>query len=165
MPPVLHVVPAVAAEPLSPSEAQALLESARLLHLARQDGAAICLLRGKNLGLICEDEESFEAALFQRAATCLGARVSHIRPLPADSDPKVVRDTARVLGRLYDAVECQGLPGTLVESIRADAGVPVYDAMSLLREPAVRLVRDVLGDSEADIAVTTLQALLLSTLA
>jgi len=164
MPPVLHVVPGPEAGPLSPTEAQAVLESARLLLLAG-DGGPGCLMRGKNLGLMCDDEDSGEAALFRRAATALGARVSHIRPLPPDSDPKVVRDTARILGRLYDAVECQGLPFPLVQAIRANAGVPVYDAMSSLRQPAAHLVRGVLGDFEGDVASLTLQALLLSTLA
>lgn len=164
MPLVPRVAPGPKTGPLPPVEVQALLESARVLRRAVESGGPICLLRDKNLGLMCADEDSAEAALFRRAANGLGARVSHLRPLAPDIDPKVVRDTARMLGRLYDAVECQGLSRALVQAIRVDAGVPVHDAMASLREPEALLVRDALGGSEGDIPTLTLQTLLLSTL-
>jgi ornithine carbamoyltransferase len=158
----LQTAPETAFAQLSSSQAQRVLEHARVLRL--KGGHAEALLRGKNLGLMCADENSIEACLFRRAASGLGARVSHIRPLAPEGDPGLVRDTSRMLGRLYDAVECQGLPVLLVQAIRADAGVPVYDDFSSLREPAADLVRELLLDVDGDLPSLTLQALLLSTI-
>jgi ornithine carbamoyltransferase len=94
--------------------------------------APVQLLRGRNFGLITERGDSDEAGLFQRAAASLGARVALIRPsvagLLGNND---VADTARWLGRLYDAIECQGLPGERVKRIRAGAGIPVFDDIAV----------------------------------
>ena len=66
------------------------------------------LLRGKNVALLCASPDDLDALLFQRAASELGAHVSHIRPdLSEPSSSPVFRHTAQMLGRLYQAVECK----------------------------------------------------------
>lgn len=158
------ISPRSAADPLIPAHAEFVLEKARVLERAAAVGRLDALLRGKNLALMCDREDSPEAVLFRRAASALGARVSPIRPLAADADPQVVRDTARMLGRLYDAVECQGLPALLVQTIRAEAGVPVYDELSCLALPTETPVRALADTDAAAARCAALQTLLLSTI-
>ena len=89
------------------------------------------LLRGKNLGLLCADDTQPQALLFRQAASELGAHVAHIgMSLSEASDPQEVAHTARMLGRLYDAVECQGLDSALVQQIADVAGIAVYDGLA-----------------------------------
>lgn len=152
---------------LSPREASAVLAHARALQRAAQAGAGQPLLKGKNLGLLCESIDDPGAVLFRRAAGELGAHVAHIRPtLSASSTPQEVRHTARMLGRLYDAVECQGMPSSLVRQVGADAGVPVYDGIALHNHPTTRLAEQLdAGTAPQDNRRFILQALLLSTIA
>src|SRR5450755_5100006 len=94
-------------DPLSPRDAGVLLANARTLQHFAATGRAKSLLRGKNFGMLCESEQAEGAECFRRAATELGAHVAHIRPALSDlSEDAVLMDTARVLGRLYDAIEC-----------------------------------------------------------
>ena len=125
------------------------------------------LLRGKNLGLLCEADDDGDAALFRRAAVELGAHVAHIRPSLSElSTPQEVQHTARMLGRLYDAVECQGMAPALVQQVGNDAGVPVYDGIASQDHPTARLAALLDGDAApADNRRFVLQAVLLSTLA
>ena len=83
-------------------------------------------LRGRNIGILCNDPRRAEALLMQEAATGVGARVALVRSdLDAASGPAQLEHTARVLGRLYDAVVCIDLPITLVRLLRDAAGIPV----------------------------------------
>ena len=134
----------LAFEPIAPRDVAFVLDNARALQLAAQVGDLRALLRGRKFGLMCEiDDDSdsaSDAALFRRAAVELGAHVAHIRPsLTELSTPQEVLHTARMLGRLYDAVECQGMAADLVHRLGADAGVPVYDAVASQRHPTARL--------------------------
>ncbi len=116
---------------LTSAEEDGLLASARLLRDAAASGRTRSLLRDKFIGLLAEDDDGENAELFKSAAVGLGARVAHIRPnLTERSDPQVVRETARMLGRLYDAIECHGQPPALVARLREEAAVPVFDALS-----------------------------------
>lgn len=116
---------------MSPVEVAELLGRARALqgHVGAAEHALP--LRGKYLALLCDSEDSEGAIAFRRAATELGARVATIRPnLTADSTPNEIEHTARMLGRLYEAVECQGMAETLVSAIARNAGIPVYDGLA-----------------------------------
>ena len=76
-------------------------------------------LRSRNVGILCDDPQRPEAVLLQQAATDLGARVALVRsPLDEASGPLALAHTARVLGRLYDAVLCVELPPAIVEHLR-----------------------------------------------
>jgi ornithine carbamoyltransferase len=155
------------AERLSDSQRHALAATATAFKHAALAGRAARPLQGKNLGLVCEDEDSADAALFEAAAKALGAKVVRIRPSVAGlGNDAALPQTARMLGRLYDAIECQGLPHDLVERIRHHAGVPVYDALSRTSasERAVASLVDGDGDS-SDNRSYVLQALLVGSVA
>ena len=129
-----------ATAPSLPFDPQGVLAQARALRSAAQAGALQPLLRGKRLGLLCEDEAGGDAELFRRAAHELGADVAHIRPsLSSLSSGQQVEHTARVLGRLYDALECQGMARELVDRIREQADVPVYDGLASAAHPTAEL--------------------------
>jgi len=151
---------------MSPRELDALLASARTLKQAAETGLVQPLLRGKNLGLLSEMQDSVDATMFQRAATELGAHVAQIRPsLSSLSTPQDVRHTARMLGRLYDAVECQGLSTELVEQLDREAGVPVYDSLAGTVHGKAELVEQLDGSATvADKRRYLLQALLVGTI-
>jgi hypothetical protein len=100
----------VSLEALSTRDVGLLLAQARALQSLIDAGQGQSLLRGKNLGLLCESDDGEDALRFRRAATDLGARVAQIRPdLSAASPNSEVVDTGRMLGRLYDGIECVGL--------------------------------------------------------
>jgi hypothetical protein len=83
-------------------------------------------LRNRNLGLLCRDPEAAQPTLLRQAATGLGARVALVRcDLDEGSGRAALEHTARVLGRLYDAVVCIDLPPPIVEQLVLAAGVPV----------------------------------------
>jgi len=144
----------------------AVLATARLL---QRDGpgaeSSRLLLRGKNLGLVCESEGDADALLFRSAASALGASVSHIRPDPAGARPPAgtrLLDSARVLGRLYDGIECQGLTAALVRQLGREAGVPVFDRLAGARHPTAKLAQRLAGaGSPEEKRLLILQAVLL----
>jgi ornithine carbamoyltransferase len=140
---------------LPPGEENALLEQARRLKSASAAGRMQPLLRGKNLGLMCADDTQAQALLFRQAASELGAHVAHIG----------MSLSARMLGRLYDAVECQGLPTAMVQQMAEAAGIAVYDGLASDEQLISRLAEQ-LGD-EATAGANrrfVLQALLLHTI-
>lgn len=148
---------------LSPLDVASLLSRARILQRARLEGTAPRLLRGKNLGLLYALPCDAAQALFRSAAEELGARVSTMRSsLSLESPPHEVQHTARMLGRLYDAVECQNLEPALVRQIGRHAGIPFFEGAAMQDHPAVRLA-EMLGDrtSLADNQRFMVQALLL----
>jgi ornithine carbamoyltransferase len=89
-------------------------------------------LRGRKLCLMAEDADSEAARLFRQAATGLGAHVAHVRPSLSElSTPQELRDTARMLGRLYDAIECQGMAAAVVRQLANEAGVVVFEGLAV----------------------------------
>lgn len=118
---------------MSADEVAAVVESARALQHAADAGTTRPLLRGKKFGLLCgtDDATSDAAALFDRAAGELGAQVAHIRPRLTDlSSALDVQQTAHMLGRLYDAVVCEGMAPALVRRLSLEVGLPVYDRIT-----------------------------------
>ena len=125
----------VAPHLLSP-DADSVLESARALQHAAETGATQALLRGKVFALLCESDDAGNAELFRSASTDLGAHVAQVRAgLSLDSSADEIHHTARLLGQLYDAVQCEGMPSALVKRIGAEAGIPVYDSLSSASHP------------------------------
>lgn len=150
---------------LLPEDETALLGRARLLQAAWLRAAFPLQLKGKNLGIFC-DEGSESRALFQRAAEALGAHVATIRPaLSSLGSPGEVRHTAQILSRFYDAVECQGMAPELVRQIGREAAIPVYDGIACATHPTAVLA-DGLDDrtSPEDNRRFVLQALLLGSI-
>lgn len=148
---------------LSPLDVASLLCRARMLQRAALEGTTPRPLRGKNLGLLYETPCDTAQALFYGAADTLGARVATMRSsLSLDSPRQEVLHTARMLGRLYEAVECQGMDPVLVRQIGEHAGIPVFDGAAMEDHAAARLA-EMLGDktSLADNRRFMVQALLL----
>jgi ornithine carbamoyltransferase len=142
------------------------LSTAAMLREAARAGTGALLLRGKKLGLLCAVDDHPDALLFRRAATDLGAHVASIRASLAELQTlEQVRSAARMLGRLYDAVECQDMHPDLVRQVATDAGVPVYAGMACRAHPAAGLAER-LGDeaTPGENRRFIVQALLLSTL-
>ena len=151
---------------MSSLELHAVLEEARGLERTSLDGSMKARMRGKKLGLLSEADDD-DAALFCRAAAELGAHVSHVRPSLSElSTPQEIRRTAQLLGRLYDAVECQGMARSLVEQLRNDAGVPVYDGIACSHHPTAGLAEQLGPETSLqENRLLVLQAMLLGTIA
>jgi ornithine carbamoyltransferase len=156
----------VCLEPLSAHDGELLLTYAHTLQRMADAGQRQSLLRGKNLGLLCESDEHEEAQRFRRAATDLGARVAHIRAdLSASSSSSDIVDLGRMLGRLYDGIECVGLDAVLVKRLGAAANVPVYDGLASPNHATAKLVEQPGADRPFEEGQRFMvQAVLLSTL-
>ena len=155
----------VSLEALSTRDAGLLLAQARALQSLIDAGQGQSLLRGKNLGLLCETDDREDALRFRRAATDLGARVAQIRPdLSAASPNSEVVDTGRMLGRLYDGIECVGLSAGVVKCLGAAANVPVFDGISSVNHPTAKLAAQLAGRQSDERHRLMLQAILISTL-
>jgi ornithine carbamoyltransferase len=116
--------PARAGQPAAIS-AVALEASIALLKANALAGVNQPLLRGRNIGILCEESQRPEVFLLQRAATDLGARVSLVRSGLNEEDALLaVERTGRVLGRLYDTLICIDVAAQVVERLRQAAGIP-----------------------------------------
>lgn len=83
-------------------------------------------LRGKHIALLCEDPQCESSRVFSDAASALGVRVSRLSPEAAcDTNDGGLW----LLGRLYDAVECEHLPAHTVQRLRDAVAVPVFDGL------------------------------------
>lgn len=146
MPTLSKLRPITGSEHPSEDEVRTLLATARALHRAAIDPATASLLQGKQFGLLCAAEDSADAQLFRSAAVALGARVAHVgHAFSASDPPQDLARTARLLGRLYDALECQDLDPALVQQLRAEAGIPVFSGVATAAHPTAALA-DLLGD-------------------
>lgn len=157
----LHTVSAI-----PPDELAALVDRARSLQIAADAGSVRPLLRGRKYGLLRGTEEPAgddDVAWFDRAAIELGAQVAHIQPdLTEHSAAREVQQTAQLLGRLYDALVCEGMAPAVVRQLRVDAGVPVFDRIMAPNHPVAKAA-EMLGPSSSlkDNRRFVLQALLL----
>ncbi len=166
MTPTLRPRNAPACSRLTPTETAALLGSARNLRRAHVSGTLQPLLRGKNLALLCHDAQQPEVRLIRRAALELGAHVAQVAVgLNDNSSSAEVGHAARLLSRLYDAVECQGLGSALVRRLADAADIAVYDALASPAHPTALLAWELGGPAHlADSRRYLLQALLLETM-
>jgi len=133
-------------EPLAARNVLATLAAAERLRTRERDGTAGQPLRGKNLALLLGPSPSGDISTLRRAAQDLGARVAEVRftepakPAPERDD---VLALARMLGRMYDAVDCEALAPATARRIEQDAGVPVYHGLCLDEHPA-RVLADLM---------------------
>jgi len=124
-------------------DAAALMRQARAL--AGAGDGSVRLLSGKRLALLSPCKGDHSALEFVQAATALGAHVSVVQPgLSARSSEREIDETARMLGQLYDAVECQHLPAALVGRLARSAGIPVFAGLATAEHPITALA-DALG--------------------
>lgn len=156
---------AIGADLSSSVEAAALLRQARVL--ARADATGRQLMVGKQLALLSPDCADEGAVEFIQAAKALGAHVSFVQSgLDETSSAPQIDATARMLGQLYDAVECQHLPAELVRRIARGAGIPVFAGLATPAHPTAMLVDALDGDATRQVKRRSiLQAALLASLA
>jgi ornithine carbamoyltransferase len=115
----------------SDRELRFLLDLARDLKRAKYAGTEQQCLRGKNIALIFEKTSTRTRCAFEVAAHDQGAHVTFLDPSSSQIGHKEsVKDTARVLGRMYDAIEYRGSAQKIVEELAAYAGVPVFNGLT-----------------------------------
>jgi ornithine carbamoyltransferase len=123
-------------EDLSAEEIRALLALASRLKAAKSAGKEEQYLRGKNIVLLFEQDSTRTRTSFEVAAFDQGAHVTYIGPSGSHVGQKEsIKDTARVLGRLYDGIAYRGQAQETVEELARYAGVPVWNAMTAHSHP------------------------------
>ncbi len=108
-----------------------LLDLARDLKRAKYAGTEVKRLGGKNVALIFEKDSTRTRCAFEVACYDQGANVTYLGPSGSQIGKKeTMKDTARVLGRMYDAIEYRGYGQAIVEELAKWAGVPVYNGLT-----------------------------------
>jgi hypothetical protein len=112
----------------SEREINYLLDLSRDLKRAKYAGTEQPQLKGKNIALIFEKTSTRTRCAFEVAAHDQGAQVTYIDPNSSQIGHKEsMKDTARVLGRMYDAIEYRGFKQSTVQELADYAGVPVFN--------------------------------------
>jgi len=112
-------------------ELRYLLDLSRDLKRAKYAGSEIQHLTGKNICLIFEKSSTRTMCAFEVAAMDQGAGVTYLGPSGSQIGHKEsMKDTARVLGRMYDAIEYRGFGQEQAETLAHYAGVPVYNGLT-----------------------------------
>ncbi|TBU83417.1 ornithine carbamoyltransferase [Pseudomonas daroniae] len=128
----------------TPRELRFLLDLSRDLKRARYTGTEQQHLKGKNIALIFEKTSTRTRCAFEVAAYDQGANVTYIDPNSSQIGHKEsMKDTARVLGRMYHAIEYRGFKQEIVEELAKYAGVPVFNGLTDEYHPT-QMIADVL---------------------
>ena len=115
----------------TPDQINALLDLAAELKAAKKAGRETQRLRGKNIALIFEKTSTRTRCAFEVAAHDQGATVTYLEPGSSQIGHKEsIKDTARVLGRMYDGIEYRGHGHETVEELARYAGVPVFNGLT-----------------------------------
>jgi ornithine carbamoyltransferase len=115
----------------SAEEITYLLDLAAELKAAKKEGREEQRLVGREIALIFEKDSTRTRCAFEVAAYDQGAHVTFIGPSGSHMGHKeTVKDTARVLGRMYDAIEYRGFAETTADALAQWAGVPVYNGLT-----------------------------------
>lgn len=115
----------------TPAEIRFLLVLAAQLKAAKQAGTEQPRLRGKNIALIFEKDSTRTRAGFEVAAHDQGAHVTYIGPTGSHIGHKEsMKDTARVLGRMFNGIEYRGFGQSNAETLAQFSGVPVFNGLT-----------------------------------
>jgi ornithine carbamoyltransferase len=115
----------------SPEEITYLIDLAAELKAAKKEGREEQKLTGKEIALIFEKDSTRTRSAFEVAAYDQGAHVTFIGPSGSHMGHKeTVKDTARVLGRMYDAIEYRGFGQDTAEELAQWSGVPIYNGLT-----------------------------------
>ncbi|HEX5511059.1 MAG TPA: ornithine carbamoyltransferase [Actinomycetales bacterium] len=132
----------------SPDELRFLLKLSAELKSASYAGYEQQRLAGKNIALIFEKTSTRTRTAFEVAAHSQGAHVTYLEPSGSQIGHKEsMKDTARVLGRVYDGIEYRGFAQETVETLARFAGVPVWNGLTNEFHPTQTLA-DVLTMTE-----------------
>lgn len=128
----------------TPRELHYLLDLARDLKRAKYSGTEVPCLGGKNIALIFEKTSTRTRCAFEVAAHDQGAHVTYLDPSGSQIGHKEsMKDTARVLGRMFDAIEYRGFSQKMVEELAQYSGVPVYNGLTDIWHPT-QMLADIL---------------------
>ena len=136
----------------SPEEISTFLDLAAKLKKEKKAGTEPERLKGKNIALIFEKTSTRTRCSFEVAAHDLGMGSTYLDPSASQIGKKEsIKDTARVLGRLYDGIEYRGYGQEIVEELAKYAGVPVWNGLTNEYHPTQMLadfltIREHLGD-------------------
>jgi ornithine carbamoyltransferase len=115
----------------APQEIVFLLGMSADLKRAKYGGYEQQKLIGKNIALIFEKSSTRTRCAFETAAYDQGAHVTYLGPTGSQMGSKeTIKDTARVLGRMYDGIEYRGFGQEMVETLAEYAGVPVWNGLT-----------------------------------
>jgi ornithine carbamoyltransferase len=115
----------------TPDEIRYLLDLSGELKAAKKEGREEKKLVDKNIALIFEKDSTRTRCAFEVAAHDQGAHVTFMGPSGSHMGHKeTAKDTARVLGRMYDAIEFRGFAQEVAEELAANSGVPVYNGLT-----------------------------------
>lgn len=115
----------------TPSQIRYLLDLSRDLKRAKYAGTEVPRLTGKNIALIFEKTSTRTRCAFEVAAHDQGAHVTYLDSSGSQIGHKEsIKDTARVLGRMFDAIEYRGFGQEVVDELAQYAGVPVYNGLT-----------------------------------
>jgi ornithine carbamoyltransferase len=115
----------------TPKEIKFMLDLAADLKKAKYSGTEQPKLKGKNIALIFEKASTRTRCAFETAAYDQGANVTYLGPTGSQIGKKEsMKDTARVLGRMYDGIEYRGFGQNIVEELGKYAGVPVWNGLT-----------------------------------
>ena len=132
----LHGRSLLALDDLSSAEIKFLLDMAQDLKAAKRGGFERPRLNGKNIALIFEKDSTRTRSGFEVAAHDQGAHVTYMGPSGSHIGmSETVKDTARVLGLMFDAIEFRGFAQEDVETLARHAGVPIYNGLTDVSHP------------------------------
>ncbi len=115
----------------TPKEIKFMLDLAVDLKKAKYAGTEQQKLKGKNIALIFEKASTRTRCAFQTAAYDQGAHITYLGPTGSQMGKKeTMKDTARVLGRMYEGIEYRGFGQEVVEELGKYAGVPVWNGLT-----------------------------------
>lgn len=115
----------------TPEEITYLIDFAENLKAMKKAGTPHRFCEGKSIALIFEKTSTRTRCAFEVAAADLGMHPTYLDPKASQIGKKEsIADTARVLGRMYDAIEYRGFGQEIVEALAEHAGVPVYNGLT-----------------------------------
>ncbi len=132
----------------TPAQLHELLALSAKLKNDKKKGTEVQHLTGKNIALIFEKDSTRTRCSFEVAAFDQGARVTYLGPSGSQIGHKEsIKDTARVLGRMYDGIQYRGFGQEIVETLAQHAGVPVWNGLTNEFHPT-QLLADLLTMQE-----------------
>ncbi|BDH47370.1 ornithine carbamoyltransferase [Salmonella enterica subsp. enterica serovar Choleraesuis] len=115
----------------TPAQIDSLLALGATLKAAKKQGTETPRLAGKNIALIFEKDSTRTRCSFEVAAFDQGARVTYLGASGSQIGHKEsIKDTARVLGRMYDGIQYRGWGQDVVETLAEYAGIPVWNGLT-----------------------------------
>jgi len=134
-----------------------LLDLSKSLKAAKYAGTERPRLTGKNIALIFEKTSTRTRCAFETAAYDQGARVTYLGPGGSQIGHKeTMKDTARVLGRMYDGIEYRGFAQETAEELAAHSGVPVWNGLTDRFHPTQVLADLMTMDEHSDKPLSTI---------